>query len=800
MKVSLKWLLDYVDITVPLSEVCDKLTMAGLEVAGIKTVGGWKNVVVGQIIAVNPHPNADRLRLATVDLGGKQQTVVCGAPNLAIGDKIAFAFVEAELIDGHTGETVVLKSAKIRGILSEGMICSEKELGISESHQGILVLLPNAPVGMALTQFLGDTILDVEVTPNRPDCLSVIGIAREIAAQIGVQIHIADINYKEAEKPISSFLKVEILQPVLCPRYCASLLTNVKLGPSPEWMQQRLIACGMRPINNVVDITNYVMLEYGQPLHAFDYEQISDQKIIVRRANKDEVIKTLDGVDRPLTENKLVIADGKRAMAVAGIMGGEGSEVTSKTNTVVIESANFNQAVIHRGAMDLKLASEASTRFEKGLSLELPMVALKRATQLMQEITGARVAQGIIDEYPGAKTQKPVSISTNEVNRILGIAISIGEIQRTLECLEFHCHKSGDKPDEIIVDIPWWRTDISCTVDLVEEVTRIIGYNNIPTSMLSSALPTGVSNGSLKLRQQIAEIMVGCGFQEVLNYSLTNKSALQKIAVSDSNTVEPLYLANPMSQELECLRTTLRVGILGTIARNLRFQQKNITIFELGKIFIPRIGELPQEINMLCAAIYSGGEQTHWQEPLDNVDFFTAKGVVETLLSRLGLSAVFAPCDDSGLSATRSANILVNSMVVGVLGEVNKKILNYLDIAESVLLIEINVEKIENLVESKHLFKSLPKYPAIIRDLALVVDEKISYQQLSDLIKSFPLVNKVGLFDLYRGEQVSAGKKSLAFRISFQSDEHTLTDVEADKIQKNILSALSQEFQATLRI
>src|SRR4030043_685626 len=408
MKVSLRWLKEYVDISTPLEELCERLTMAGLEVGGMEVVGGsWDYIVVGKIVDVSAHPNADRLRMGTVDLGKQRSTVVCGAPNVAVGDKVAFANVGAQLIDGHSGEMVQLKPAKIRGVVSEGMICSEKELGISDSHEGIMTLSSEATIGTPLTEYLGDAILDMDITPNRPDCLSVMGIAREIAALTGSKLHIPEVSYQELGRAIDLDAAVGVVEPDLCPRYCASLLAGIKVASSPQWMRQRLSACGMRPINNIVDVANYVMLEYGQPLHAFDYNEIRGKQIIVRRAGNGEVITTLDGVERKLNSDVLVIADKERAVAVAGIMGGGDTEVTNSTTTVLIESENFNQAVIHQGSLGLRLGSEASLRFEKGLSRDLPLIALKRATQLLMELAGGKVAEGIIDVYPGKKQKKP---------------------------------------------------------------------------------------------------------------------------------------------------------------------------------------------------------------------------------------------------------------------------------------------------------------------------------------------------------------------------------------------------------
>ncbi len=801
MKVSLKWLQDYVDIATPVKELAERLTIAGLEVGEIVVVGrDWKNVTIAQITGVNPHPNADRLRLATVDLGGRQMTVVCGAPNLHVGDTVVFAQVGAQLIDSHSGELVQLKPAKIRGVSSEGMICSEKELGISDSHEGIMVLPPDAAIGTPLGEYLGDTILDIDVTPNRPDCLSVIGIAREVAALTRSKFHVPEVHYDEAEGVIEASASIHIADPDLCPRYCASLLTNVKIGPSPQWIQQRLLACGMRPISNVVDVTNYVMLEYGQPLHAFDFNKLRGRQIIVRRARADEVMTTLDGSDRTLKSNLLVIADKERAVAVAGIMGGADSEVTDSTTTVLIESANFNRAAVHAGSLELKLSTEASLRFEKGLSPELAMVALKRATQLMQELTGAKVAKGIIDVYPGKKQIEPITLSIGEVQRLLGIEMKTPDMVEALELLGFRCSLKKAS-QQVEVNVPWWRVDVTCRADLVEELARVLGYENIPTTMLSSALPSYEPTPALSLRQRIRSIMVSCGFQEILTYSLTSMEVMQKV-LPQLNTMgsQPLKVANPMSREMEYLRATLRSGVLAILARNQRYQQRGYKLFELGKVFLPQQGTLPQEKEMLCVVLSGSQDELFWRGGAESSDFFVAKGVVESLLSRLGLVASFSPGNDNGLRPGRNATIAIGNEIIGIIGELHPKVRATFDLTETAFLIELDVEKILPMVMTTYRYQPIPKYPSVTRDIALVLDESVTYQQVYNIVCDSPLVTQISLFDLYRGEQVPAGKKSLAFRIMYQSGTHTLSDKEVDEVQQRFLVRLAKELGAALRV
>lgn len=804
MKISLKWLKDYVDIKLGPRELAEKLTMAGLEVGGIDTLGGtWDNVVIGEVVALNPHPNADRLRLATVVLGAEKATTVCGAPNISLGQRVAFARIGASLIDPHTGKAAVLKPAKIRGVASEGMVCSEKELGISEDHQGILVLPAEAPVGMSASAYLGDVVLDLDITPNRPDCLSVLGIAREIAALTGESLHLPEIDYQETEESIDSLASVDVVNPELCPRYCASLITGIKIGPSPAWLQQRLNSCGMRPINNVVDVANYVMLEYGQPLHAFDYDKLNGHQIIVRTAEAGEIITTLDGSKRTLNPEILVIADKERAVAVAGIMGGLDSEVTDGTDTILLESANFNQAAVRRGCSHLQFQSEASIRFDKGLSSELPLLPLKRATRLLLEIAGGKAAKGIIDVYPGKSEPKPVSLTAREVKRLSGLKLSIDEIAAVLKTLGFECRKSASGL-QVLVSAPYWRNDIRCPADLVEEVARIVGYEKIPMTRLKSSLPAQKPRLSVEARQSelkdtLRNIATGLGFQEILTYSLVSLEKLQKLWPQRGPEISPLKVANPMTREQEYLRTSLRAGLLTALAHNQKFEQPGIRLFEIGKAFLPQGKDLPEEREMLCAVLSGTRAELSWQTDDRSLDFFDAKGVVESLLNQLELRAGFEHSDDQGLYPGRGAALMIEGDSVGVAGDVHPKVAQAFEVSGSVCLIEIELEKLLTKIAGTRRYESIPRFPSVSRDIALVVDERVTYRSLEEVIRGFPLVRKVTLFDLYRGEQIAEGKKSFAIRIVYQSASRTLTDEEVDQTQKQMLAKLSDELGATLR-
>ena len=799
MKVPLKWLREYVDITLPPADLAERLTMAGSEVKGIQVIGSsWENVLVGQIVAVNPHPNADRLSLPTVDLGTEQQAVVCGAPNLKVGDKVAFARVGAQLIDGHSGQMVRLKSAKIRGVVSSGMVCSEKELGISDNHTEILVLPAEAPLGKPLTDYLGDVIFDLDITPNRPDCLSVIGIAREVATLTGQSLHLQEIEYEEEPSPVDWPISAEIVAPDLCPRYCASLITGVKVAESPGWMQRRLLACGMRPINNIVDITNYVMLEYGQPLHAFDYHQIRGKKIIVRRAANNEIIVTLDGVERRLSEDMLAIADEEGTVAIAGIMGGAESEVTQGTTSILLEAASFNPASIHSTGRALSLPSEACVRFERGISPGLTLPAIKRATQLIMQLGGGRVAKGLVDAYPGKQEREPILLSTSQVAQLLGVEFSLDQVVRALVSLGFECKAASDS--EVWVTSPYWRSDIQQAVDLIEEVARIVGYDNIPTTMLSQPLPRQNPEPILSLNRKVRDSLIGYGFQEVISYSLTSLDMLNKL-LPKPHPLEPMPLrvVNPMTLEQEYLRPNLRANLLAALSANRKHEDGGIRLFELGKVYLPRHNDLPVEPEVLCGILSGPGFEKSWRGGNELLDFYAAKGVVENLLDQLGVSASFEECRDESLHSSKQVSIAIADGKLGVFGELHPEVAEAFEISGAVYLFEINLTALLPYTIDHKMFQPIPRFPAIFRDVALVVDVGITHRKVLDVIQSFPLVKQVTLFDVYAGKQVPAGKKSLAYRIAFQSPTHTLTDEEVDRVQQQILGKLSQELGAILR-
>jgi len=799
VKVPLSWLKEYVKWELPTKELAHRLTMAGTEVEGVTVVGGsWENILIGQVTSLSKHPNADRLKLAKVDLGNEQLTVVCGAPNVAEGQRVPFAKVGSRLVDPRSGELFTLEPARIRGIVSQGMICSERELGISEEQTGIMVLSLEAPIGMPLMEYLGDQVLDLAITPNRPDCLSVIGIAQEVAALTGASVSRPDLSYVEGAKEVGSLASVEIWDSDLCARYCASVVMGVKIGPSPRWMQDRLLRVGMRPINNVVDITNYVMMEYGQPLHAFDYHKLRQQRIIVRRALREEKLLTLDGSERALEPWMLVIADGEGPVALAGLMGGAASEVTEETTAVLLESANFDNLNIRRSTQALRLRSEASLRFEKGLSPELPPMGLRRATQLMLRWAGGDAARGILDVYPGRGERMPLRLTDERIQKVLGVPLPREEVIKVLRSLEFSCETG--RSNELLVTPSYWRTDIAMEDDLIEEVARIKGFDQLPTVALSKPLPAVQPAPMLELKDRVRDVLASLGMQEIISYSLTSSSMLEKAnAFKEENP--PLKVANPMSAEQVYLRTSLRASLLTTLAFNQRRQQEGIRLFELGKVYLPRKGDLPVEREVLAGVISGSRGDTSWTDARGMMDFYDAKGVLEALYSGLGLAAAFLPVEDSLFAPGKEARMEIQEVQVGMMGQVSPEVAPRFDLREEpAFYFEVDLHLLLPLVpEASRRYQPLPRYPAVTRDVALIVDTQVPAARVLEVIRKEPMVHQVDIFDVYTGDQVSSGKKSLAVRLRYISPDRTLTSEEVNQAQGALLERLSQELGAILR-
>lgn len=771
-----------------------------MEVGEIITTGGdWDGIRVAEVLEVKPLPNADRLRLATVDRGhGEKQTVVCGAPNVAAGQKVAFASAGTRLIDGATGKASVLKARKIFGVESAGMVLSEKELGISDSHEGILVLPEDAAVGAPLSSVLGDVIFDLDLTPNRPDLFSILGVAREVAALTDGKVRDPSIEFAAKGRPAKGRVKVEILDPDLCPRYTAALVENVGVASSPPWMQERLIAAGLRPINNVVDISNYVMLELGQPLHAFDFKRLAKGTIIVRRPHDGEKIRLLDGSEHEFGPDMCVIADADEAIALGGIMGGEDSEVSEDTTSVLVEVANFSGPSIRRTARALKLRTDASLRFEKGLSPFLPPIASARTVKLLVELCGGRAAEGLIDAWPGKQKEIRVNLTQERLTRILGVELPTAEVRRILTALGFGAR--WVPPDRYVVRVPYWRSDIAIADDVIEEVARIAGYDRMPTTQLSGAIPHAEPRPLAELRERVRDTLVAAGLQEIISYSMTTQEALGKVLPPEElATNPPLKLANPLSRDHEYARTTLRHNLMQTLADNRRGEPTAVSLFEIGMAYMPRGDELPEEIETVCA-VTSGRKPDRWRQPAnDSAGFFDAKTQLDAVFSVLRVSANYADANDFAYLPGRTAEVRVGGTRVGIVGQVHPKVAASFDLDEDVAMFELDLAALLPHVQPVVHYQPMSPYPPVEQDLAIIVPHSVQAAQALALIEGYNLVARARIFDVYTGDPIPKGKKSMAFSISFQSPKKTLTDEDVAKERNRIIARLQSELGAEIR-
>ena len=807
MLIPFSWLSQYVDITLPPDEMAHRLTMGGIEVGDVITRGGWDGCVVGYVRATRPHPNADTLTLCEVDPGdGPPVEVVCGAPNVAAGQKICFARPGVTLLNMHTGRREELKPAQIRGVVSEGMICSEAELEISDEHEGIIVLPDDAVVGTPLDEALGDTFLELELTPNRGDCLSMLGVAREIGAITGHPVRVPEISYPESDTAVSDLARVTIADPDLCLRYTASVITGISIGPSPQWMQDRLIRAGLRPINNVVDVTNYVMLEFNQPLHAFDLDTVAEHHVVVRRATDGEKFTTLDGVERTLSSDNLLIADPAQAIGIGGVMGGQNSEITDSTTNMLLESANFHNLNNRRTASDLNLRTEASQRFEKGLRPELAPIALRRATQLILETAGGEAAAGIIDVFPdGDQPVAAVPLTVKRLRQLLGMDLDISRAESVLGSLGITTRRTG--PDSLEADPPYWRSDIVIEEDLIEEVIRIIGYDEVPTTMLSSPIPYHQANRLTTLKDSLRDALAAAGMQETISYPLVSPDDLAKLNGAGGETGPLLRVTNPMSTEQDVLRPTLKASILNTLAYNQGHNDGGFRLFELGRAFLPQTAGLPQE-RELAAGVMSGPRyDANWLAGSEPLDFFDLSGALATALSRIGVPVSYRSADDPLFHPGRCAAVALagsRQSDVGVIGELHPDVREAFDLGpEPVLYFELWLDDLlaaageEGSAEGR--FQSLSRFPAANRDLALVVPADVPASTVQRLIERVRLVERAELFDVYAGENVPVGTRSLAFRIRFRAADRTLTAEDVNRAMNGLTRALEREAGATVR-
>lgn len=789
MNLSMKWLNDYVKADMPIKDYCHALTMSGSKVEGYEIEGKEiSNVVVGKILSVVPHENSDHLVVCQVEVGGDAPIqIVTGASNVNAGDIVPVAMNGSTLPGG-----IKIKKGKLRGVESNGMLCSLGELGLENRdfpyaiEDGIFIMQEDCEIGQDIRSAIGldDTSVEFEITSNRPDCLSVIGLARETAATYNLPLNVKAPEFKGIDGDVNDFLKVDIINTEKCQRYCAGIVKNVKIEPSPRWMRERLRASGVRPINNFVDITNYVMLEYGQPMHAFDLRYVEGAHINVRNAVNGEKITTLDGVERILSDDMLVIADEKKPVAVAGVMGGEYSGIMEDTTTVVFESAYFEPTQVRRTSKNLKLKTDASARYEKGVDRLISMTCLKRAFQLVEELGAGEVVRTVIDKNYTDAAPAEVEFDSQWINGFLGTDIAESDMIDYLDRLGFRIENGK-------VVAPSYRIDIECKADIAEEIARIYGYNNIPSTEFR-----GVAEAELTAEQkfirQLKNASVALGGYEIATYSFISPKYFDKINLpAGSKLRKTVTIINPLGEDTSVMRTTTIPSMLETLSFNYNNKNEKACLFEVGKEYLPVDGrELPDEPDRLTFGMYGG-----------NVDFYDIKGVVEALLSEMGINEVeyVRACNSeafdekSALHPGRGAVILKDGTAIGIMGEIHPSVQENYGIKTKIYIAKLNVPEMMKAAVTEISYKPLPKFPASTRDLSVICDDALPVAELEKAIKGAvgKILEKVTLFDVYKGEQIEKGKKSVSYSITMRSHEGTLTDEQADGAVKKALKALA---------
>jgi phenylalanyl-tRNA synthetase beta chain len=801
MKVSLNWLKDYVEIRIGLKDLINLLTMAGLEVEeAISMGGGLEKVMVAEIRSIRKHPNADRLSLVEVKTHQETFSIVCGATNIREGQKVPLALVGARLPNG-----VEIKKSKIRGIPSEGMLCSEIELALGQNASGIMILPTHVPLGADLGEAMGlkDTILDISITPNRPDCLCVIGVAREIAALTHQKVKYPTCSLSDRGEEIHQKTSVTILDQDLCPRYVARMIEGVKIGPSPQWMSDRLEKVGIRSINNVVDVTNYVMMEYGQPLHAFDFELLEEGRIVVRRAKEGEEFVTLDGVKRTLDNEMLMICDGVKPVAIAGVMGGLNSEIKEETQRVLLESAYFNPAGNRRTSKKLSLETEAAYRFGRGIDYGGCLSAANRAAQLIQELAEGRVLEGVVDAYPGTIKASPIQLSIKKIHQVLGTEVSAKQVRGYLEDLELKIQ--GEDEDILVVTPASFRGDLEREIDLIEEVARLDGYERIPTTIPKGPPSSEERSKEFLVERKVIDTLIYHGFHEVITYSFTSPDSCDVIGLPPHDPRrQHLRILNPLTEDLSVMRTTLIPGLLETARYNVSRKNTSLKLFELKKVFIPQEGErLPKEVKFLVGLAMGFDRDPHWAFSPRPVDFFDIKGCVEDLLEALKIRGLkFDKAEGIPyLHPGKASRVILDHEILGVLGELHPQVLDHYEIHGKGYLFEMDFSKMVQWAGEEKRFQSLPKFPEVYRDLSVVVDKALESERVIEAIRTFqqPFVEEVGLFDIYEGPPIPEGKRGISYRIRYQANDRTLTDEEVNQYHEKILSRLKEVFSLELR-
>ncbi len=796
MKVPMKWLKEYVDINMPAEEYASRMVMTGTAVEGVEKTGEqFDKVVVGRVLTCVDHPNSDHLHICTVDVGGEEPLqIVCGAPNVHAEMNVAVALDGAHLPGG-----VKIKKGKMRGEVSMGMLCSGPELDVPAGlyphigDAGIIEITEDVKPGTDVKSVfgLGDDIVDFEILANRPDCLSVWGLARESSAVLEEHFVMPEIAVEETGSgTFDDYAKVEVRDEELCPRYCARIITDVKIGPSPMWMREYLYGAGIRPINNIVDITNFVMLETGHPMHAFDLSKVKDQTIVVRRANPGETLTTLDGKTHQLDETMLVIADKQNATGLAGIMGGEESEIVDDTASVLFECAAFERANNRVTARKLGIRTESSGRFEKGVCPATAMEALERACMLVNMLECGKVVPGCYDNYPNPKEPVEIEASVSRICRRIGVDVPGEVMEDILNRLYIDTTVAGDT---LHCEVPAFRQDMEGEADVSEEVLRMYGYDHIPSTLMNATTMAGRQDEKTVFNNRVKDALVGMGLYEILNYSFISPRWLDHLGLDENDPRRNVVkLRNPLGEDTSVMRTTLVPSMLNTVAANLNRNIPGGMLFELSKVFVPaeKAGELPAEKTALCIAAYGEG-----------VDFYTVKNIVTWLLAKFGVQASIAAGGDSYYHPGRKAIMAVGNTRLATLGEIHPDVAEAFDIKGRVVVAEVDLDALRPMEKDFYGIKPLPKFPAVSRDIAVVVDEAVGAGTMMDAIRAAAgkLLEDAKLFDIYRGEKLGAQRKSVAFAITLRAPDRTLTDEEINAAMEKVLKALSEKFGAELR-
>ena len=801
MLVSLKWLKDYIDLELSAEELADRLTMAGLEVDEIQTLAPkFSGVVAAKILSVRPHPNADKLSLCDVTDGAETYPIVCGAKNIHAGDMVPLAKTGAVIPGGYT-----IKSTTLRGEKSEGMLCSEAELEIGDDASGILQLPADMALGRPLQEALdlGDTVLDIGITPNRSDCLSMIGIAREVAALTGKKMKMPDVRILESAQDVSLLSSVTIEDADLCPRYTARLIQNVTIGGTPVWMKTRLEAAGLRAINNVVDVTNFVMLEMGQPLHAFDFRFLEEGRIVVRKSKPGEEFISLDEKSRLLPENTLLICDGKKPVAIAGIMGGLNSEVKEDTRTILLESAYFNPASIRRSSRSLGMPTDAAFRFERGIDPEGVVRALDRAAQLIAELSGGEVCRNYLDEYPAKiKAVDNIPLRMDRVRQVIGAGVPAREAVRILKSIGMALRREGKGAYRVTP--PSFRVDIEREIDLIEEIARLYGYHLVPSTLPSVSVSETETIPRLALEERVRRLLTGSGYSEIINYSFSSPDSAEALGLSPEDERRRfVVIKNPLTEDQSIMRTTLVYGLLETLKKNLHNASFNLKLFEIGRTFFKRHdGELPEERNILAALAAGKVSDDLWGSKV-SVDFYDLKGSLENIFQDLKMDSCRCRTEtpEPFLHPGQSCGVYMGDVRIGFLGKAHPEVLKKMDIKSDAYLFEINLDLLGEQTGRRIRYRELSKFPAVQRDVAFVLPESMESEKMLEIVLSQheDLLENVSIFDIYTGKGLEERTKSLGLRFSYRALDRTLTDAEINSIHNRIVQNTVQQTGAKIR-